>query len=105
MPIQDDTDVLTRFDPFEPSWRDNPLEIFAALRHQAPVFRAASGIFVVARYESVQQCLLNTSDYSNRCVDHEALGIPRNVDAATDPDLAEMLEATFRGIPDRKSVV
>ena len=93
------TDALPRFEPFEPSWRNDPLEIFEALRDRAPVYRTPSGMFVVSRYETIQKCLLNTADFSNRCVDHEALGIPRQVDADSEPDLAEMLEATFRGIP------
>lgn len=92
------SDVLTRFDPFEPSWRDNPLEVFEALRTKAPVFRSPSGMFVVSRYETVQQCLANTADFSTKCTDEESLGIPRNVTAESDPDLAEMLMATFRGI-------
>ena len=90
---------LPRFEPFEPTWRDDALAIFEALRDQAPVYRAPSGMYVVSRYETIQQLLLNTGDFSNRCVDHEALGIPRKVDADAEPELAEMLEATFRGVP------
>jgi cytochrome P450 len=93
------TDILSRFDPFEPSWRSNPLEVFEALRDRAPIYQTATGMFIVSRYETIQRCLLNAADFSNRCVDHEALGIPRQVDAEANPDLAEMLEATFRGIP------
>lgn len=87
------------FDPFEPSWRSDPLQVFEALRDQAPIYQTPTGMWVVSRYETIQRCLLNTADFSNRCVDHEALGIPRQVDADAEPDLAEMLEATFRGIP------
>jgi cytochrome P450 len=94
-----DTNTLPRFDPFEPTWRNDPLQVFEALRDQAPVYQTATRMFVVSRYETIQECLLNTADFSNRCVDHEALGIPRQVDAEAEPDLAEMLEATFRGIP------
>jgi cytochrome P450 len=92
-------DILSRFDPFEPSWRSDPLEVFEALRDRAPIYQTATGMFVVSRFETIQKCLLNAADFSNRCVDHEALGIPRQVDAEAEPDLAEMLEATFRGIP------
>jgi cytochrome P450 len=93
------TDALPRFEPFEPSWRNDPLKIFEELRDRAPVYVTPTGMFVVSRYETIQKCLLNAADFSNRCVDHEALGIPRQVDAESEPDLAEMLEATFRGIP------
>jgi cytochrome P450 len=94
-----ETETLPCFEPFEPTWRSDPLEAFETLRDQAPVYRTASGMYVVSRYETIQALLLNPTDFSNRCVDHEALGIPRQVDAEAEPDLAEMLEATFRGIP------
>ena len=48
---------LPRFEPFEPTWRDDALAIFEALRDQAPVYRAPSGMYVVSRYETIQQLL------------------------------------------------
>jgi cytochrome P450 len=91
--------TLPHFEPFEPTWRSDPFSVFETLRDQAPVYKTDSGMYVVSRHQAVKACLLNTTDFSNQCVDHESLGIPRQVDADADPELAEMLEATFRGIP------
>jgi hypothetical protein len=48
-----DASATISFDPFEPSWRNCPLEAFQHLREEAPVYQAPSGQWVLSRYSDV----------------------------------------------------
>ncbi len=87
------------FEPFAPTWRAEPLEMFEKLRDRAPVYVTPTGMYVLSRYESVRDALANPKVFSSECVDHEALGMPRHIDESTDPELVEMLETAFHGMP------
>jgi cytochrome P450 len=92
-------DDIAPFEPFELSWRHDPLATYEALRDRAPIYRAPSGMWVVSRYETVRHVLSDPETFSTRCVDHEALGVPRRGDAHVDPQFQELLDVTFAGLP------
>jgi cytochrome P450 len=92
------TKVELGFEPFDPTWRSSPLQVFEELRDRAPVYRAHSGTWVLSRYESVREALADPELFSSAPVDEEALGIPRHVDETSDPELVELLGATFHGV-------
>jgi cytochrome P450 len=86
------------FEPFEPSWRSDPIGAFARLREGSPAYLSPSGHWVLSRYADVRRALADPGTYSSGCIDREALGIPRASIEGDDPKIRALLEATFHGL-------
>jgi cytochrome P450 len=93
-----DANVDLPFEPFDPSWRADPISAFTRLREGSPVYRSPSGHWVLSRYADVRGALANPDTYSSGCIDREALGIPRASIEGDDPKIAALLKATFHGL-------
>jgi cytochrome P450 len=86
------------FEPFDPSWRADPIGAFARLREGSPVYRSPSGHWVLSRYADVRAALAEPGTFSSSCIDKEALGIPRASLDGDDPKIQALLAATFHGL-------
>lgn len=57
------TAAITAFNPDAPELKANPYPIFAQLREQEPMHRAAFGYWVVSRYEDVRATLMDRTGF------------------------------------------
>jgi cytochrome P450 len=97
--LNQDATASISFDPFEPSWRDCPLETFQRLRDRAPVYRSPSGQWVLSRYADVRAALADAAAFSSDCIDSEVHGLLRPSSESDDATVDALLEATFHGLP------
>ncbi|MCP5043308.1 MAG: cytochrome P450 [bacterium] len=56
-----EAEAIAVFDPFAPSYIENPYPTYAALRQHDPVHRSSSGLWVLTRYDDVASALENPS--------------------------------------------
>ena len=97
-------DVVTdfQFDPFDPTPFDALPPIWATLRDHFPVYRTASDMWVVSRYEDVRFIQQNPQLFSSRPNADEASALP--TDAKDNPDQMERLMAVVAGFPEEVDV-
>lgn len=93
-----DASATISFDPFEPSWRNCPLEAFQRLRDGAPVYQSPSGQWVLSRYSDVRAALADADVFSSDCIDSEVHGLLQPSAGADDSTVDALLEATFHGL-------
>ncbi len=84
------------YEPFDAACRDRAYELYAALRERAPVFRTASGYWVVSRFDDLRTIMRDTERFSSVANQTEAYGISDDMS-----DLGpEALQALFAIVAD-----
>ncbi len=76
----DGTDLI--FDPFDPGPRDRRPATFAELRGRAPIYRTASDLWVISRFDDVKAVLAHPEIFSSRPNPYEGDAAPSDVDPA-----------------------
>src|SRR5215469_7217477 len=75
-----------RYDPFSPSFRENPYPAYQALRRSAPVYWAEqSEMWVISRYDDVVECLKDTERWSSDAMASVLTGSTRRSDGSMPP--------------------
>jgi len=92
-------DVDLRYEPFDPECRAAMFEWYERLREQAPVYRAASGYWVISRYTDVREVLLSPDRFSSRPNQDEGTGVPADFDPTSAPELMERMLTLLAGMP------
>src|ERR1700758_801950 len=94
------TDVY--YEPWDPACREGLFDTYQRLIHEAPVYRAPSGTWVVSSYEGVEYIYNNNHDlFSNRPNQDEAIGFPPKADFNDEESVAMMtpLAKLAEGLP------
>jgi cytochrome P450 len=91
-----DESVL-EFDPFHPGPREQLPEVYAELRERFPVYRSASNIWVISRFDDVKSVQSSPDVFSSRPNPYEGDSVP--ADAELKPEVIERLMALAAGIP------
>jgi cytochrome P450 len=84
------------YEPFDAGCRDRAYDLYARLREEAPVYRTASGYWVVSRYEDVRTTLRDFERFSSVANQTEAYGLSGDADAFD----AETLQSLFAIVAD-----
>jgi cytochrome P450 len=84
------------YEPWDPACRD--FDLYAALRDQAPVYRAESGYWVVSRYADVREIFFSPDRFSSKANQDEGMGLSTKVDENMDPEMIQTLLAAAAGM-------
>jgi cytochrome P450 len=88
---------VLEFEPFHPGPREQLPEIYAELRERFPVYRTASNIWVISRFDDVKAVQSNPAVFSSRPNPYEGDSAPP--DTEMKPEVIERLMALAAGIP------
>jgi cytochrome P450 len=84
------TDVY--YEPWDPACREGLFETYQRLIHEAPVYQAPSGTWVVSSYEGVESIFNSPELFSNRPNQDETIGFPPKVDLNDQESMATMVQ-------------
>jgi cytochrome P450 len=84
------TSIELYYEPWDPACREGLFDTYQRLIHEAPVYRAPSGTWVVSSYEGVEYIFSNPDLFSNRPNQDETIGFPPKVDLNDEESLATM---------------
>jgi cytochrome P450 len=84
------TSTEVYYEPWDPACRVGLFDTYQRLIHEAPVYRAPSGTWVVSSYEGVEYIYSNHDLFSNRPNQDEAIGFPPKVDFNDEESVAMM---------------
>ena len=84
------TSIELYYEPWDPACREGLFDTYQRLIHEAPVYRAPSGTWVVSSYEGVEYIFSNPDLFSNRPNQDETIGFPPKVDLNDDQSVATM---------------
>jgi cytochrome P450 len=95
------TSIELYYEPWDPACREGLFDTYQRLIHEAPVYRAPSGTWVVSSYEGVEYIFSNPDLFSNRPNQDETIGFPPKVDLNDDQSVATMtrLAKLAEGLP------
>jgi cytochrome P450 len=88
---------VLEFEPFKPGPHDQLPAVYAQLRERFPVYRSASNIWVISRFEDVKAVQSSPDVFSSRPNPYEGDSTPS--DAEMKPEVIERLMALAAGIP------
>jgi cytochrome P450 len=88
---------VLQFEPFKPGPTEQLPAVYAELRERCPVYRSASNIWVVSRFDDVKAVQSNPAVFSSRPNPYEGDSTP--ADAEMKPEVVERLMALVAGIP------
>jgi cytochrome P450 len=88
---------VLEFEPFKPGAREQLPAIYAQLRERFPVYRTASNIWVISRFDDVKAVQSNPAVFSSRPNPYEGDSVP--ADAEMKPEVIDRLMALVAGIP------
>jgi cytochrome P450 len=88
---------VLEFEPFKPGPRDQLPAVYAELRERFPVYRSASNIWVISRFDDVKAVQSSPDVFSSRPNPYEGDSTPS--DAEMKPEVIERLMALAAGIP------
>ena len=78
------------YEPWDPACRVGLFDTYQRLIHEAPVYRAPSGTWIVSSYEGVEYIFNNHDLFSNRPNQDESIGFPPKVDFDDEESVAMM---------------
>ena len=84
------TSIELYYEPWDPACREGLFDTYQRLIHEAPVYRAPSGTWVVSSYEGVEYIFTNPDLFSNRPNQDETIGFPPKVDLSDEQSVATM---------------
>jgi cytochrome P450 len=84
------TSIELYYEPWDPACREGLFDTYQRLIHEAPVYRAPSGTWVVSSYEGVEYIFSNPDLFSNRPNQDETIGFPPKVDLNDEESLATL---------------
>jgi cytochrome P450 len=88
---------VLQFEPFKPGPTEQLPAVYTELRERFPVYRSASNIWVVSRFDDVKAVQSNPAVFSSRPNPYEGDSTP--ADAEMKPEVVERLMALVAGIP------
>ena len=88
---------LLAFEPMDPSFLPHQYEIYKRLREEAPVYRCASGMTVLSRYDDVKAVTADNRRFSNELSQDLAAGLPTNFE--DDPALVTRIRDIAADMP------
>jgi cytochrome P450 len=88
---------VLQFEPFKPGPTEQLPAVYAELRERFPVYRCASNIWVISRFDDVKAVQSNPAVFSSRPNPYEGDSAP--ADAAMTPEVIERLMALVAGMP------
>jgi len=88
---------VLQFEPFKPGPTEQLPAVYAELRERFPVYRSASNIWVISRFDDVKAVQSNPALFSSRPNPYEGDSAP--ADAEMKPEVIERLIALTAGIP------
>src|SRR5271156_969951 len=88
---------VLEFEPFKPGPTEQLPAVYAELRERFPVYRSASNIWVISRFDDVKAVQSNPAVFSSRPNPYEGDSAP--ADAEMTPEVIERLMALVAGMP------
>ena len=88
---------VLEFEPFKPGPSEQLPAVYEVLRERYPVYRSASNIWVISRFDDVKAVQSNPAVFSSRPNPYEGDSAP--ADAEMTPETIERLMALTAGIP------
>jgi cytochrome P450 len=87
------------YEPFDARCHARMFEYYDLLRENRPVYRTASGYWVITRYDDLREVLLHPDRFSSVANHTEGFGLPKDIDPAADPEAVERLKVFAAGMP------